>query len=353
MRKYLLIIVSVVVVQLCSSCGNRLLYLTVKYKNPVIQHNCPDPTVIDDRTRTGYFYAYSTQNGTSETKECVYLPVYKSTDLIHWEFVGDGFGPGRPQWEPNSRIWAPDINYINGKYVLYYALGVWGDGHRSASGVAVSDKPEGPFKDLGMIVNYASTGVSNSIDPNFFDDGGAKYLYWGSLGKESGIWGIELTDDGLQVKKGAKPVKLGGIRFEGTYMHKRGNYYYLFVSADACCKGKESTYHIVVGRSTNPLGPFVDPDGKVMSEDSYDYTILHNSKDLIFAGPGHNAEFITDDAGQDWMLYHGYWAGNGYDGRCMLIDQVKWTKDGWPYFEGGVPSVESVGTKWKKQVCRK
>lgn len=348
MKKILWVIATVVVALICSFCVHKPFNDTVKYKNPVIRHNCPDPSIIDDRARTGYFYVYSTQNGASESKDCVYLPIYKSPDLINWQFIGDGFGPGRPQWEPGSRIWAPDINYINGKYVLYYSLGVWGDGHRSASGVAVSDKPEGPFNDIGMIVNYTTTGVSNSIDPNFFDDGVAKYLYWGSLGKESGIWGVGLTDDGLHIKKEATPVKLGGIRFEGTYLHKRGNFYYLFVSADACCKGRESTYHLVVGRSKNPLGPFVDPKGNLMSEDSYDYTILQNPDDLQFAGPGHNAEFITDDAGQDWMLYHGYWAGNEYKGRCMLLDQVKWTKDGWPYFEGGVPSLGGDGPKWNK-----
>ncbi|MDR3250680.1 MAG: family 43 glycosylhydrolase [Tannerella sp.] len=348
MKKYLLIIAVTAVALLCLSCCKKSTCVTVKYENPVIRHNCADPTVIDDRARTGYFYVYSTQNGISEAEGCVYLPVYKSTDLVNWEFVSDGFGTGRPQWEPGSRIWAPDINYINGKYVIYYALGIWGDLERSASGVAVSDKPEGPFVDVGMIVNYATTGVSNSIDPNFYDDGDTKYLYWGSLGKESGIWVIELTDDGLHVKEGAIPLKLGGTRFEGAYMHKRGNYYYLFASAGACCNGRESTYHIVVGRSDNPLGPFVDPDGNVMSEDSYDYTVIHNPDDLIFAGPGHNAEIITDDAGQDWMPYHGYWAGNAYDGRCMLIDQVKWTENGWPYFKGKIPSVGSNAPEWRK-----
>lgn len=348
MKKYLLIS-SVVAMAMCSSfCTQQPATIPVPYENPVIRQNAPDPTVIDDRERTGYFYVYTTQFGARESAEIVYLPVYKSTDLIHWEFVGDGFGQGRPQWEEGARIWAPDINYINGKYVLYYSLGIWGDVIRSASGVAVSDKPEGPFEDLGMIVNYASMGVRNSIDANYFDDGNAKYLYWGSLGEGSGIWVVELTDDGLAVKEGSVPVKLGGTRFEAAYMHKRDNYYYLFASADACCRGVESTYHIIVGRSEHPRGPFVDPDGNLMSENSYDYTILRNPDDKVFAGPGHNSEIITDDAGQDWMLYHGYWAGNEYNGRCMLIDQVRWTEDGWPYFEGGVPSLGGDGPRWKE-----
>lgn len=331
---------------LFSLCKKKTHFTLLEYENPIIQHNCPDPTVIDDRKRSGYFYAYSTQNGISENEECVYLPVYKSTNLINWEFVGDGFGKERPQWEADSRIWAPDINYINGRYVLYYSLGIWGDRYRISSGVAISDKPDGPFIDLGMIVSYYNTGVSNSIDPSFFDDGESKYLYWGSLGKESGIWGVELTNDGLHIRENVKPFKLGGTRFEGAYLHKRGNYYYLFASADACCIGKESTYHIVVGRSGSPLGPFVNPSGNLMSEDLYDFTILSTPNNLIFAGPGHNAKFITDDTGQDWMLYHAYWAGNEYDGRCMLIDQIKWSEDDWPYIDNSIPSLSGMGPKW-------
>jgi arabinan endo-1,5-alpha-L-arabinosidase len=48
------------------------------------------------------------------------------------------------------------------------------------------------------------------------------------------------------------------------------------------------------------------------------------------------------------MLYHGYWAGNEYKGRCLLIDQVKWTEDGWPYIEGKIPSLSGEGPKWNK-----
>ena len=64
-------------------------YIYTKYQNPVIRNNCADPSVFDDRERSGYFYAYSTQNGTSGDANCVYLPVYKSTDfLINLSVIG-------------------------------------------------------------------------------------------------------------------------------------------------------------------------------------------------------------------------------------------------------------------------
>lgn len=329
----------------CNSGGGND---AVTYENPVFKQNFPDPSVIDDRERSGYFYAYATQKGNNDAEGTVYLQVYKSKDLLNWEFAADGFGPGRPQWSEGARIWAPDINYINGKYVLYYAMGVWGDLIKSASGVAVADNPEGPFEDVGMIVDYESTGVGNSIDPAFFDDGDAKYLFWGSLGKISGLWGIQLTDDGLHVMEGAKPVKLGATNMEGSYVIKRNGYYYYFASQGSCCEKEKSTYHVVVGRSENPLGPYTAPDGTSLLEENYPYTILKATDDKYFAGPGHNSEIITDDAGQDWMLYHTYWAGNEYNGRCMAMSQILWDKDGWPYIEGGVPAKTAKGPKWNK-----
>ena len=329
------------------------------YSNPVIPSDCPDPTILDNRARDGFFYICSTRIRV-EGNLCQ-IPIYRSKDLLDWEMVGAAFTEeDKPSWEPDGALWAPDLSYVDGRYVLFYAMGVWGDHDRSASGVAVSDYPTGPFKDLGMIVSMENTGVGNSIDPNFFEDtDGRKYLYWGSLrhptdkeaGRKSGIHVIELTDDGLSLKPGSEPVKVAGDRMEGVYVHKRGKYYYLFASEGSCCNGENSTYHIVVGRSESPFGPFVSRSGKSMDagdEGIYDEIILTRDADGVYCGPGHDAEIVTDDKGGDWMPYHAYWKGNGYKGRCLNLDRVYWTKDGWPYFEGGVPSANSKKPKFKR-----
>ena len=59
-------------------------------------------------------------------------------------------------------LWAPDINYINGKYVLYYTLGHWDLPKNSCIGVAVSDSPVGPFTDHGKLLDYNSGTISAS-----------------------------------------------------------------------------------------------------------------------------------------------------------------------------------------------
>lgn len=346
-KGFLFIIAALVPLTVIASCnGNNKssgkdLVMTA-YANPVISHNCPDPTVLDDRARTGYFYAYSTSNKKTN------LPVYRSKDMVTWEAVGDGMPSDWKPWSEGGRLWAPDINYVDGKYILYYAIGVWGNMELSASGVATSDKPEGPFQDKGMVVSYQNTGVGNSIDPMLFiDENGTKYLYWGSFGETSGIWVVKLSDDGLSIKEGAVPIKLGATNMEGSYVIKRNGYYYMFNSKGSCCEGSSSTYHVVVSRSKSPEGPFVGPDGKSLLDSDYSNIILSSSPDSTFIGPGHDAQIITDDAGEDWMAYHSYWKGNDYKGRCMLIDKIVW-ENGWPHFTSQYPTLSGEGPKWKK-----
>ena len=381
MKKFLYTISMLAALVALSSCEEKVVderpikpdtgagdgYFTTSYLNPVIRNNAPDPSVFDDRERTGYFYAYSTQNGTSGTSDVVYMPVYRSVDMVNWELVGNAFGGmERPQWVPDTRIWAPDIEYIDGRYCLYYAEGHWDDPKRSACGVAVSDSPTGPFKwtglkdinpladENGKLVDYASTGVSNSIDPDIIRDEitGELYLFWGSFGSDSGIWAIQLTNDGLAIAPGAKKTFIA-YEIEGTYMHYKNGYYYCFGSKGSCCEGANSTYHVVVGRSKNILGPYEGKDGKLMSTrnnafDNDNNTILRSPVSGYFAGTGHNAGIVTDDKGKDWMCYHNYWAGNQYNGRCMSMDEIVWG-DGWPSTKTGYPSENKVaGPTWKK-----
>ena len=163
---------------------------------------------------------------------------------------------------------------------------------------------------------------------------------------------VELSDDGLSIKSGSEPVKVAGDRMEGVYVHKRGKYYYLFASEGTCCEGDKSTYHIVVGRSKSPMGPFVSHTGMSMivgDDGLYDGVILTRDSSDVFCGPGHNAEIVTDDKGHDWMTYHAYWKENGYKGRCMNMDRVFWTRNGWPFFKDGVPSKTAEAPLFKRK----
>ena len=291
------------------------------FTNPVIQRSAPDPTII--RADNGDFYLYTTE----DTRN---LPIYHSKDLVNWDFVGTAFTEEtRPKWNPKGGIWAPDINKIGDKYVLYYSKSVWGGEWTCGIGVATADRPEGPFTDHGNMFISKNIGVQNSIDQFYIEDNGHKYLFWGSF---HGIWGVELSDDGLSVKPGAQKFRIASNFMEGTYIHKRGRYYYLFGSAGACCEGAKSTYTVVYGRSESLFGPYYTKSGDRLLDGDYE-TMVHG--DALVAGPGHNAEIVTDDEGTDWMPMHGYDRSNPEKGRQVWLVRINW-KDGWPYVENGV-----------------
>lgn len=301
------------------------LYAADKYSNPVIDYSLPDPSIIkgDD----GYFYLYATEDIRN-------LPVHRSRDLVNWEFVGTAFTDAtRPDFEPDGGLWAPDINKIGNQYVLYYSMSVWGGEWTCGIGCAVADRPEGPFKDCGMMFRSNGMKVQNCIDPFYIEEDGQKYLFFGSF---SGIYAVELREDGLAVKEGAAPKQVTGTAYEGTYIHKRDGYYYLFASVGSCCEGLKSTYTTVVGRSANLLGPYENRKGEGMLDNHHEVLIHKNAQ---FVGTGHNSEIVTDEAGNDWILYHAVSVKHP-DGRVLMLDKVSW-EDGWPVVDGQSPSISA------------
>ncbi|MBQ7690998.1 MAG: family 43 glycosylhydrolase [Muribaculaceae bacterium] len=290
-----------------------------QYRNPVIDEDAADPTVIsgDD----GYYYLLATGE-----------KVYRSSNLVDWVCVGDAFGDNpHPTFVPEvKRYWAPCVTRQNGRYVLYFALSTWGGVDAASIGVATASSAAGPFKLVGdgKLFSSGEVGVRNSIDPNYIEDDGHKYIVWGSW---FGIWLIELTDDGLAVKDLSVKHQIAGTRFEAPYVYKRGDYYYLFCSIGACCEGARSTYETVVGRATNLFGPYYDKEGMPMLGNAC--TIMLTTNDVCIA-PGHNSRIIEDEAGKTWMFFHGYLRTAPEKGRIAWLDEVKWDGDGWPHVTG-------------------
>ena len=317
---------------------NEICYFKIgmTYTNPVITFSSvADPTVI--RTDEG-FYLYATQTNS------YWIPIYFSKDLVNWEFKRSAFRKATRPTEDvlpgGGAFWAPEIRYINGKYVLYFSWAKWGDGSISYTAVATSDSPVGDFLNAKPLLITDDFG-SNCIDQFYYEEDGKKYMFVGSF---NGIYVTELTDDGLSVKRGAdgKPVlkkQVCGRAFEGTNIYKKGKYYYLFASINNCCpnNGMDSKYKVVVGRSENLLGPYVDRKGKDMLDNSWELVLEGDGE--TFFGPGHNSIIIPDDAGTDWMIYHSYVKENGtVGGRLGMLDRIGWSADGWPTIKKCVPS---------------
>jgi arabinan endo-1,5-alpha-L-arabinosidase len=91
---------------------------------------------------------------------------------------------------------------------------------------------------------------------------------------------------------------------------------------------------MVVVRSKNILGPYVDKKGRsILKGTNYEIINQGNSR---FSGPGHNSEIITDDDGNDWVLYHAYDLNRSSPVRSLILSQVKWV-GGWPVIHNGTP----------------
>lgn len=294
------------------------------YINPVYPADAPDPGLL----RVGeYFYAAVTGE-----------KLLRSKDLVHWEYVGRFFAR-YPAWvDPASpEVWAPELQYIGGKYLLYFSARVRGyqEMHRGI-GVAWADRPEGPYTPLDEPLVWGP-GYRHIDQHLFQDDDGTWYMYWGS--DHQPILVQEVAPDGLSLL-GEPTVALEPLPYlrysrlvEGPWVIKRGPYYYIFWSGDGYFPGE---YAVSVARATSPLGPFERYTGN---------PILIG--DLTWASPGHNA-IIRDDAGRDWIVYHAYdWTDTGI-GRMLMIDPLIW-QDGWPRVRGRVPSVGLVedGPAWK------
>lgn len=294
----------------------------VSYTNPIVREDAPDPTIIK---ANGLYYLYATGE-----------KIYRSNNMINWQYVRKVFeGKTRPSFVDVSSYWAPCITKQDNRYVLYFALSTWGGVDAAGIGVATASTPEGPFdiaNGNGKLFQSGEVGVKNSIDPNYIEENGRKYIIWGSF---YGIYGIELNSDGLTVKDTRNKFQLAGTYFEAPYIYKRGGYYYLFGSIGSCCEGDNSTYQTVVGRSTSFTGPYTARNGGKMLDNSFEVLLSGNS---VWAGPGHNSRIIEDNSGTTWMTYHAYIRGQSNIGRTALIDEVKWSNDGWPYFTNGVPS---------------
>lgn len=314
-----------------------------EYRNPVFTPILADPTVIKD-PGSDYYYAYGTEDFWHTDNKNHLVAIVRSKNLVNWTYVGDAFS-SKPGWKSAGGIWAPDIAFVNGKYHLYYSYSTWGDANPGI-GLAISSTPAGPFADAGKLFLSSEIGVPNSIDPFYYEEGGRKYLFWGSYNASAaqGTYSVELTEDGRRVKEPTQKTKIAAGDFEGVNIFKKDGYYYFFGSKNNCCDGAASVYQVRVGRSQSLMGPYIDKAGKNLTEREAGTVVLQRNSKI--SGPGHNARLITDKTNQEWMLYHGMDVNramiNTVNQRALLLDKVNWSADGWPVVNDGTPSTKKT-----------
>lgn len=295
-----------------------------------------DPVLAQEN---GRYYMFCTGFG---------IDMWSSEDRITWKRERPVLDP-IPAWAHEAvpayqgHTWAPDICRVGDKWYLYYSCSTFGK-NISAIGVAVNktldpSSPDYHWQDLGQVVHsQPKIDDYNAIDPNLIiDKKGKPWLTFGSF------WdGIQLVrlDKDLKTPIGkpvtiarrlapdpdGSPRKKNNNAIEAPFIVRRGNFYYLFVSYDFCCKGLSSNYKIAVGRSRKLVGPYLDRNGKPMLDAGGEVIAAESDR---YAGVGHCGVYEFD--GQWFVIAHAY--DKTKNGASMLyLHKINWN-DGWPVIE--------------------
>ncbi|MFT3824802.1 MAG: arabinan endo-1,5-alpha-L-arabinosidase [Chitinophagaceae bacterium] len=327
-----IILFTLVLVAVCSAHAQEL-------RTNISVH---DPVMIQ---QDSVYYLFCTGRG---------IAMWSSKDMVNWKPEKPVFDSA-PRWAVEAvpgfknHIWAPDISYYKGQYFLYYSVSAFGK-NTSCIGVATNKtlhtgSPDYKWTDHGKVIQSVP-GVThwNAIDPNLITDrSGTPYLVFGSFW--DGLKMVKLKKDRLQVAEDinsiptvasrrkdpsaqmpatpGNPADAGGNAIEAPFIFKKDKYYYLFASIDYCCKGVNSTYKMIVGRSKDVKGPYVDKDGVPLAKGGGTIVLQGNEK---WHGVGHNAVCTFNNT--DYLIFHGYDAAD--NGKSKLrIEKLQWV-DEWP-----------------------
>ena len=264
------------------------------FQNPVLKDNFADPFILKAGDT---FYVYVTNSSSKN------ISLARSTDLVKWQILPDAM-PALPKWASltGGYVWAPEVIQIDGKYVMYYTARDK-ESDKQCVGVAVSDQPEGKFKDTNPAPLVCQAELGGTIDASpFRDEDGQLYLYYKNDGNccnlTTYIYVQELAPDGLSLL--GEPIQLvrndalwEGRVIEAPTMFKHEGRYYLFFSANNYA-GHE--YAVGYAACDSALGPCQDaPENPILKSD-----LSH--KEALVIGPGHQALLQMGD--QTWIVYH-------------------------------------------------
>ena len=346
-RFFLPLVLAVAMISSCADNGSSSANpLDVKFGDPYV-------LLASD----GTYYMYGT-GGVKDGFGC-----YSSQDLVSWTYEGAVYKGNTPDSWTESCFWAPEVYERNGKFYMFFSSN-WKENPNNdleifKIGVAVSDSPTGPFKDMsdGPLFDPGYPIIDANV---FFDDDGRCWLYYSRCCyrhavesevaqwareqgiydeiEESWIYGVEIAPDFTHVigepvlllcppstmddkqaewESRSVTAKEANRRWtEGSFLIKRDGIYYMMYSANFF--GGEN-YAVGYATATSPLGPYTkSPDNPVLEKNT--------PKGGIVTGVGHNSITWSRDGKQLYCVYHGRTAATGQE-RVVFIDKMT-IKDG-------------------------
>lgn len=278
--------------------------------NPIFSGWYADPEAVVMDGRCWVFPTYS-----APYDEQLFFDAFSSADLVHWTKHPRVISSDDVSWARRA-MWAPAVVKKGRRYYLFFSANDVHEGEVGGIGVAVSRKPQGPYRDalghplIGHVVNGAQP-----IDQYVFrDDDGQYYMYYGG-------WGhcnvVRLADDLLSVVPFADGTVYKEVTpehyVEGPFMLKHDGKYYFMWSEGGWGL---ANYCVSYAISDSPLGPF-RRIGKILEQDP-----------AVATGAGHHS-VVCDRHGQYYIVYHRRPLGErAANSRVTCIDRLEFDADG-------------------------
>lgn len=328
-----------------------------------------DPYILKAADGKFYMYGTSGENG---------FKTYSSEDMIHWKDEGRIYTGGHDSSWAVDAFWAPEVYERNGKYYLFFSANWKHNPTRELEnfriGVAVADKPTGPFKEMSDKPVFDPGYPIIDANVYFDDENGKCYLYYSRACykhpvksevadwarqegfakeiEESWIYGVELKPDftgvtGQPVLLLSPPKSMNDKQAEwesrsvtakevnrrwteGSFIFKEKDVYYMMYSANYF-----GGQYYAVGYATakHPLGPFTKADNNPILQ-------KNTAQGGDVTGTGHNMALRLNN-GDMYTVYHGRTTKTG-DERVVFIDKMRIDSSGRLIIDGPTTTPQAM-----------
>lgn len=279
--------------------------------NPVFEGWYADPEgIIYGDT----YWIYPTWSDLYEKQ--TFFDCFSSKDLVNWTKHNSILDTTAVKWAKIA-MWAPSVISKNNKYYLFFGANDVHPGEIGGIGVAISDRPEGPYKDLigKPLINENVNGAQPIDQFVFKDDDDTYYMYYGGWGHcnmvklNDDFTALVPFDDG-ELYKEVTPQNYT----EGPFMFKKNGKYY-FMWSEGGWGGPD--YSVAYAIADSPFGPF-NRIGKILEEDA-----------TVATSAGHHSIMHVPNSEDYYIVYHRRPLGdNARDHRVTCIDKMTFDEDG-------------------------
>ena len=279
--------------------------------NPIAEGDYADPEgVVFGKT----YWIYPTWSDRYENQ--LHFDCFSSKDLVKWTKHERIIDKSAISWL-RMALWAPAAVEKDGKYYLFFGGNDVHQGEIGGIGVAVADKPQGPYKDLlgKPLINDIVNGAQPIDQFVFKDKDGTYYMYYGG-------WGhcniVKMADDFKSIvpfPDGTmyKEVTPKGY-VEGPFMFIRDGKYY-FMWSEGGWGGPH--YRVAYAIADSPFGPF-ERKGVILQQDPE-----------VATGAGHHSVMHNPKSDKYYIVYHRRPLGsNKRDNRVTCIDEMHFAPNG-------------------------